>query len=83
MTLKEWKLKRGFRTLDIAVLLGITDSGVARIVAGNRYPSPTLARKIIAVSKGEITWEDLYGKELLVVKPAEGKVKKKKRRAVR
>jgi transcriptional regulator with XRE-family HTH domain len=61
MTLSEWQKKHGIKTRDLASQLGITPSGVHRILQGNRYPSPALARKIIVLSDGEIDWEGLYG----------------------
>ncbi len=60
MTIKEWQIKHSVTDRVLAAKAGVTESAIGRINRGERFPRPLLANRLVEISKGEITLEDIY-----------------------
>lgn len=61
MKLSVWIRRSGYNNTQFAELIGVNRSQVSRIAHGLQLPSPTTAKRIIAVTKGQVSWRDLMG----------------------
>jgi transcriptional regulator with XRE-family HTH domain len=59
MKVDRWIRKIGWTTAVLARQLGVSHQAAAKIVKGGR-PNPENSRKIIELSGGKVTWDDLY-----------------------
>ena len=59
MKVGRWIREIGWTTAVLARALGISHQAAAKIVKGGR-PNPENSRKIIELSGGKVTWDDLY-----------------------
>lgn len=62
MTLIEWLKATHTTRKEVSEKLGVTQSMISQVVSGKRLFHPTTAAKLIRLSKGAVTYDDLYGK---------------------
>lgn len=60
MKLRAWREGEGLTQAQVGALLGVTQQAYGRYENG-REPEPAIARRIVHVSKGAVTMDDLYG----------------------
>ncbi len=60
MKLSRWQELTGYSNKHIAEMLGKTPSYITYLNQGKRIPSGTLAKKIVEISEGAVTYEDLF-----------------------
>jgi len=63
MKISQWQKLTGYPNKQIAELLGVTPSYITYLNQGKRMPSGTLAKKIVEISDGAVTYEDLFDTE--------------------
>ena len=63
MTIGEYLSKYGMTKAGFARRLGITASNLHKIIAGINSPRTTTAQKIVELTNGEVTFEDLFKKK--------------------
>ena len=69
MKLPRWQELTGYSNKHISELLGTTPSYITYLNQGKRIPSGALAKKIVEISEGAVTYEDLFNldpKDLLI-----------------
>ena len=59
MTLDNYMTGRGVKGVDLAIALDISEASLARIRRGGQNISRDLIRRIVEVTNGEVTAEDL------------------------
>lgn len=59
MKVERWIKKIGWTTAMFARQIGVSHQAATKIVRGSR-PNPENAQKIIALSNGLVSWDDLY-----------------------
>lgn len=62
MTLKEWLDKQGKSSAELARDLNYSHPQVWRVVTGRMQPGVKLAKKIVDITGGLVSLNDLYGK---------------------
>jgi plasmid maintenance system antidote protein VapI len=60
MKLKKYIQANQMSISFLAKELGIHYTYALRLVKGSRHPSPRMAAKIIALTKGKVSWDDIY-----------------------
>lgn len=60
MKIEEYLSKYGMTKSGFAKRLGITPSNLHKIIAGSSYPTAKLAQRIVKLTNGEVTFEDLF-----------------------
>lgn len=63
MELKEYLDKHYLTKRGFAKKLGVTDSTIHNFIAGRSHPTAKLAQKIVELTNGEVTFEDLFKKK--------------------
>lgn len=63
MELKEYLKKYGITKTGFARRMGVTYDTVINIINGKAYPSAKTAQKIVELTNGEVTFEDLFKKK--------------------
>jgi transcriptional regulator with XRE-family HTH domain len=58
MKLREWREKKGWTQLDLAVELAVSKATVSRIESGDQRPSLELVWKIFTVTGGRVRAQD-------------------------
>lgn len=66
MTLKEWMDAIRIAPKELAPKVGVSESMVRAVLYGQKEFSPKVARKVIEVSLGRVTWDELYPAEATV-----------------
>lgn len=61
MDFERWRLEQGLTNNRVAEMLGVDKSTVSRIRRGVSAPMPDTANAIVALTKGKVTLQDLYG----------------------
>jgi DNA-binding transcriptional regulator YdaS (Cro superfamily) len=62
MKLSNWLDKHRPRQRHLfAAEIGVKPPHLSRIALGTSEPSPTVARRILTATSGDVTFEDLYG----------------------
>ena len=61
MDFELWRLEQGLTNNRVAEMLGVDKSTVSRIRRGVSAPMPDTAKAIVALTKGKVTMQDLYG----------------------
>lgn len=61
MQLREWIFKERMSNKAFAKLMDVSYVTVYGIVNGRQEPNIKNAKKIINLTNGEVSWEDLYG----------------------
>ncbi len=59
MKLGPWLKKNKWNAAKLSNALGISHTAATKLKRGGR-PKPENARKIVAITSGEVAWEDLY-----------------------
>ena len=62
MELTEYFKKHGIKKVWFAESIGISLTSLGRIMKGTHYPSAKTAQKIVELTNGEVTFEDLFKK---------------------
>jgi len=65
MGLKEYLESHCMIKARFAKKLGITSATLHRMIAGKTYPSAKTAQRIVELTNGEVTFEDLFKKKEL------------------
>ena len=60
MLLKEYLEKNYLTKSGFAKKLGVTSSTIHNFIAGRSYPTAKLAQRIVKLTNGEVTFEDLF-----------------------
>lgn len=60
MGIEEYLSKYGMTKRGFAKRLGITESALHKIIAGTNSPRRATAQKIVELTNGEVTFEDLF-----------------------
>lgn len=60
MNLKEYFEKKSLSQVSFAKKIGISKAHICNILKGKRTPSLALMRRIIEITKGEVTVGDLF-----------------------
>jgi len=60
MKLSKWQKLAGYSNKQIAKLLGTTTSYITYLKQEKRIPSGAIAKKIVEMSEGAVTYEDLF-----------------------
>lgn len=60
MQLRDYRAKHQISQTEMATALGVSQGAVSLIERGGMEPSGKLARKIVSVTNGDVTFEDLY-----------------------
>ena len=67
MTLKEWKEKQDISFFKLGQMLGIKSQNPATTVQRyclvskqKRFPKPSMVKKILHITKGKVSLQDLY-----------------------
>lgn len=63
MELEEYLKKYGTKKKWFADELGLSLTSLGRILKGSHYPSAKTAQKIVELTNGEVTFEDLFKKK--------------------
>lgn len=66
MSLKAWMEAIDISPKELAPKIGVGESMVRAVLYGQKEFSPRIARKVIEVSLGRVTWDDLYPPEATV-----------------
>lgn len=61
MKLKEYRKKEHLTQMEVAKALGVRQGIISAWELGNRTPSSTCMKKIIAYTNGEVQPNDFYG----------------------
>lgn len=61
MDIGKWCKKKRITQRTFAKMLGVNPTSLSNYIMKRRIPRHDIARKIIELSKNEITWKDLYG----------------------
>jgi transcriptional regulator with XRE-family HTH domain len=61
MTLSEWRAARNLTLSQVAKEIGVSSMSVSRIEKGAQRPSPQVARRIEALTKGRVSAASLMG----------------------
>lgn len=61
MNLAIWLKRRGIPDIQFAEMIKVHRSQVSRIRRGLQRPGIVTARRIVAVTKGQVGWHDLMG----------------------
>lgn len=64
MDLREFLFRKNMSKRQMSEVLGCNYQTVCHWVRGDHYPNIEMAKKIIRLSKGEITLDDIYGKKV-------------------
>lgn len=59
--LKAWRVAAKLTQQAAADKIGVSQQAYSRYEKG-REPEPAVARRIIHVARGAVTWDDLYGR---------------------
>ena len=59
--LKAWRRRKGLSVYAVAEMLGVTPSAVSNWETGIRHPKRAIWKRIVEVTEGEITVDDLAG----------------------
>ena len=59
MTLNDWLKKEGITQAELARRMGVVDMTVSGVMTGRRRFSPENARKVVEVTNGEVTLEEI------------------------
>lgn len=59
MKIKDYLSKKS--PVDFASTIGITAAALSQYKSGRRIPRPSIARRIVEATGGQVTYEDLYG----------------------
>jgi transcriptional regulator with XRE-family HTH domain len=59
--LRDWRKRQGLTQQALAEALGLTSSAITKYEKGSQRPRPDLARRIEALTKGEVTASSLLG----------------------
>jgi transcriptional regulator with XRE-family HTH domain len=59
MHLKEWREKRKLSQDFVAWQLGITQAHLSRVESGTRRPKDDLKKKIVALTRGKVSYKEL------------------------
>jgi len=68
MTLQEYLARNGLSQAAFARRIGVSQQAVQRYVDGKRVPKRALAKKIVEVTGGQVTYQDLL--EAYTAEPA-------------
>ncbi|QVL54914.1 MAG: helix-turn-helix transcriptional regulator [Simkaniaceae bacterium] len=60
MELSEYFKRYGIKKVWFAGLLGISLTSLGRIMKGTHYPSAKTAQKIVELTNGKVTFNDLF-----------------------
>lgn len=60
MEIEEYLSKYGMTKVGFSKRLGISISNLHKIVAKSSYPTAALAQRIVKLTNGEVTFEDLF-----------------------
>ncbi len=60
MTIDEYIARKNLTQADFAQMVGVKQPTVHRWIYGKKFPEPRHARKIVEVTQGQVTFEDLY-----------------------
>jgi transcriptional regulator with XRE-family HTH domain len=60
MKLQDYLKAKRISQARFARRVGMSRSGVSRLIAGNRYPSPETLRKVFLATDGEVKANDFY-----------------------
>jgi transcriptional regulator with XRE-family HTH domain len=60
MKLKEYMKKHGLKATELAVRMGVCTSAFEHWVSGRRTPRPEHANKLVQITGGEVTLQDIY-----------------------
>lgn len=60
MGIEEYLSKYGMTKRGFARRLGVTESNLHKILSGKSYPTAKTAQKIVKLTNGEVTFEDLF-----------------------
>ena len=63
MGIEEYLSKYGMTKRSFCKRLGVTESNLHKILSGKSYPTAKTAQKIVALTNGEVTFEDLFRKK--------------------
>jgi DNA-binding XRE family transcriptional regulator len=63
MDLKEYLEKKHIIKKGFASELGVTEATLHNILSNRKKPSPKTAQKIVELTNGEVTFEDLFKKK--------------------
>ena len=66
MTLKQWRIKQKHKQYEVAYLLDTTPAYYSRIENGKDPVGVNMARRIVELTKGKVTFSDL--REIAFVK---------------
>jgi len=61
MTILEYINKYGLTRPQFAKKLGVVHQAISHWITGERHPRPSMAKKIIKKTGGEVTMQDIYG----------------------
>ncbi len=67
MTLREYLKTNKISQARFARRCGITRSAVCHFIAGRRYPSPEIMRRILLATDGEVKPNDFFNQTMLQV----------------
>jgi len=59
MTLADYLKHRGLTQVEFARLVGVSKSAITLYLNGDRVPRPAVAERIIKITKGRVTANDL------------------------
>lgn len=60
MTIEEYIVRKNLTQRDFASIVGVSQPAVHAWINGKKHPAPWHARKIVEVTQGQVTFEDLY-----------------------
>tara|TARA_R110000737_G_scaffold16900_1_gene34247 strand:- start:165 stop:359 length:195 start_codon:yes stop_codon:yes gene_type:complete len=62
MTLQKWLVKKKMSQAEFARLIGASGATVSRYINGSRVGMPQMMRRIVEVTKGQVSLDDLLPK---------------------
>jgi transcriptional regulator with XRE-family HTH domain len=72
MRLKEWLEQKNLNQYEFAELVQAKQPMISQIINGHRRPSPELALRIEAVTKGKVKMRDWFVKSLAAARHSNG-----------
>lgn len=60
MTLREWRKSKGWSQTELASQLGCALNTVSRTERGETMPTPLLGLRIVELTKGQVSLDEIY-----------------------
>jgi DNA-binding transcriptional regulator YdaS (Cro superfamily) len=64
MTISDWMKSTNRSAFQLAAILGLSEMAVRRYAQGSRMPEPEIAQRIVEVTEGAVSIQDLHDTRL-------------------